>query len=171
MSRSHDPGKDHFDLLPFISILICTLGCLLFVTLSVAAISLHSPGETWSFGEGGQKVVKHPLLVEWDGKEAIWRVDGVEKHASWDYERYKSPTVSADDASSPELKDLLSLLYENKDTTFALVAVRTSGFESFLAFSTVFRQRKIDLGYEPIENGARVRLAPEGSNSSAGKEQ
>ena len=45
-------SADHFDMLPFIAILMCTLGTLLLVTLSMAAVNL-GPGA----GEKGGYVV------------------------------------------------------------------------------------------------------------------
>ncbi len=46
--QQSDMDSDHFDLLPFISILMCVLGCLLLVTISMASLTMGlDAGEAW----------------------------------------------------------------------------------------------------------------------------
>ncbi len=40
METDGDYGTDHFDLLPFIAVLLCVMGCLLLVTISTSAVSV-----------------------------------------------------------------------------------------------------------------------------------
>ena len=71
-----DYSKDHFDLLPFIAILMCMLGCLLLVTISIAALSM-GPGadEGWMLLRDSQDSSKESILIESDGATPIihWR--------------------------------------------------------------------------------------------------
>jgi hypothetical protein len=90
MSGNATEGSDHFDLLPLIGILMCVLGCLLLVTLSMAAISLGvGAGEAWTPASGARMQAeglttdpggiaapktaagKTAILIEWDGTTAV----------------------------------------------------------------------------------------------------
>jgi hypothetical protein len=190
--------KDHFDLLPFIAILMCTLGCLLFVTLSVAALSIGpGRGEGWvpDKAEGTQKT---PVLVEWDGTVAVLHREGHRIKVRWHSSGPDVPpppppgaapgapegppgapapptppgppgmpgapagaapdAALSDPSSQMTFDQMLDWFATNKATQYALFAVRPSGFESFRDFSDEFRNRQIDVGYEPIDQKRTVTL-------------
>ena len=71
-----DSGQeDHFNLLPFIAILLCVLGTELLVTMSMATISLGVGAvEGWVQDKDPAHATKNPTLIEWDGKEATVNV-------------------------------------------------------------------------------------------------
>src|SRR3990170_3655483 len=62
---------DHFDLLPYISILMCTLGTLLLMTVSMTAINL-GPGVGIGIVQAvdTNNMTKLAVLIEWDGHMA-----------------------------------------------------------------------------------------------------
>src|SRR5580692_7467236 len=77
-----DSGQeDHFNLLPFIAILLCVLGTELLVTMSMATISLGVGAvEGWVQDKDPAHATKNPTLIEWDGKTAtVQRQDQDEK--------------------------------------------------------------------------------------------
>lgn len=84
--QGEDFSRDHFDLLPFINILMCTLGCLLLVTLSIAALSLGpSAGEGWiaSQRDSTPATRKQPVLIEWDGTAVSAHLPAGRIQAKW----------------------------------------------------------------------------------------
>lgn len=168
--RRAERKTDHFDLLPFIAILMCMLGCLLLVTLSIAALSLGAgAGEGWIPVADRERAAKTPVLIEWDGKMATIHRQGSKTLAKWeptDLSRVRIGdqwfTLSGKDENlDAELKKLLDELESQRTTHYALFAVRPSGFDSFERFANQFRSRQIDVGYEPIRQEKPVRLLRE----------
>lgn len=167
MRKARESGKDHFDLLPFIAILMCTLGCLLFVTMSIAALSLGpGRGEGWIPVTDSSKMTKTPILVVFDGKKVeIHQEDGKIVSTSWesgsitiDNNGKRQPTGST---ITPEFQQFLEWMYTRKATHYALLAVRPSGFKEMDLFLEEFRYRDIGIGAEPIDQGRSVRLLKE----------
>ena len=146
MRESHQ--ADHFDLLPFIAILMCVLATELLVTISMATISLGvGAAEGWIPARDPNHASKTPVLIEWDGKTAII-------HRGRLRETIQVP--------SPQLEDFLKEMTSHRETDYALFAVRPAGFESYYGLADEFRQRGISVGFEPVEPGKPVRLANEG---------
>ena len=143
-------SDEHFDLLPFIGLLMCVLGVLLFVTLSVAALALGpNASEGWLPLEAENKK-KIPILVEWDGKSAIIHLD----------KKLKSIQAFSDSAgkSTSELSSFVNEMITKRNTHYVLFAVRPSGFKDFQLLADEFREKKVDVGYEPISQDKPVRL-------------
>ncbi|MGH9769906.1 MAG: hypothetical protein ACREAB_20980 [Blastocatellia bacterium] len=168
--RRDERNVDHFDLLPFIAILMCVLGCLLLVTLSVAALSLGAgAGEGWIPVPDRERAVKTPVLIEWDGKVATIHRQGRKIQAKWEMSELSRIRIGGewytlsglDEKLDPELKKLLDELESRRATHYALFAVRPSGFDNFERFANQFRSRQIDVGYEPIKQQKPVRLLGE----------
>jgi biopolymer transport protein ExbD len=166
--RREDHQKDHFDLLPFIAILMCVLGCLLLVTMSIAALSIGpGVGEGWVPTRDRQTASKKPILIEWDGTTAIAHYEGRKLKLKWS----KPSRIRLGDswfalkedsnADREELNKFLDDVAELNQTHYALFAVRPSGFGNFFQFADEFRNRKIDIGYEPIQQEKPVRLLRE----------
>lgn len=167
--RRKNLNSDHFDLLPFIAILMCMLGCLLLVTISIAAISIGpTAGEGWIPTSDPNQTSKIPILIEWDGATAIVHRNGRKKEVKWggSSQRIKLGDTwlnlgSENKEANSEFNKLLDELAVQRATHYALFAVRQSGFDSFFRFSEAFRERKIDVGYEPIHQKKAVRLLEE----------
>jgi hypothetical protein len=161
MSARRESGKDHFDLLPFIAILMCVLGCLLLVTMSIAAISIGPGlGEGWIPGESDRdSSSKIPVLIEWDGKMAVVHRNGARQELAW--ATPKGNDVDPPEASvRAEFDAFLQDMARKRATHYALIAVRPSGFENFARFAYEFRRNDITLGSEPIDQNKPVRLLP-----------
>jgi hypothetical protein len=174
--RYAESNADHFDLLPFIAILMCLLGCLLLVTLSIAALSLGAGvGEGWIPTSDSTRPDKTPILIEWDGKTATIHRQGRKLQVKWEPALGRIDLSGSVDLSKlsellsqrkpveldPQLKTVLEELATQRDTHYALFAVRPSGFENFEEFADLFRDRQINVGYEPLKQEKTVRLLQE----------
>jgi len=154
--RNENIDKDHFDLLPFIAILMCMLGTLLLVTISVAALSMGPGlGEGWIPVREGTETSKTPVLIEWDGTVTTFHRDG---------KKIPLRLTAITEQNNPEFDRLLEELVQNRETHYALFAVRPSGFDSFNEFANAFKSRDISIGYEPIKQERSVRLLKEESH-------
>lgn len=159
MRHNREDGGDHFDLLPFIAILMCTLGCLLLVTLSVASISIGATqGEGWIPVYDKHSAAKlKPILVEWDGKDLILHPqDG--KPIKTAYAANQVSLASDSKSLSPELKTFIDWMVSHKATNYVLVAVRPSAFGSVYPLLDEFRSKDIGVGYEPVEQHREIHL-------------
>jgi biopolymer transport protein ExbD len=146
-----DSGQeDHFNLLPFIAILLCVLGTELLVTMSMATISLGVGAvEGWVQDKDPAHATKNPTLIEWDGKEAtVQRQDRDEKF----------PLALDSKTLPPEFAVVINELASRRETDYALFAVRPSGFENYYRLAQMFKARGIDVGDEPVEQGKKIRL-------------
>ena len=161
---------DHFDLLPYIAILMCTLGTLLLMTLSMTAINL---GPAAGIGivptTETNRPSKLPMLIEWDGENVHVHHDQTIESIKVDDEpklgfQDGHIAVIYDDKLNPIMDNLVKLT----NTDYALFVVRPSGFSNFMSLRGRFDQRDIPLGYEPFEQGRPVRLLekkPRSTNS------
>lgn len=153
--------QDHFDLLPFIAVMMCLLGTLLLVTMSMAAINVGAgAGEGWvPEQDPGAKI---PVLIEWDGRYATWHSDQGVRQIDVGITGYPLPFgARRRQANAPEpetLDNLLDNLEARKLTHYALFAVRPRGFWNFRRFESRFQSRGIETGAEPVEEGKPVHL-------------
>lgn len=159
-----DHSRDHFDLRPFIAIMMCVLACLLLVTMSIAALSIGpGVGEGWVPSGDAGSAAKQPVLIEWDGTVAVvHQGSGRRLIGKWSGGQSLSivngEIVAETLSSDGILEGVLSDLERRRDTHYALFAVRPSGFATLNRFADVFRDRKIAVGYEPIVQDKAVRL-------------
>jgi hypothetical protein len=147
--RKH-PSDEHFDMLPFIGLLMCVLGVLLFVTLSVAALAIGPNVKEGWLPIDAQQRKKIPILLEWDGQSAVIHAE--------DQSKLVQTFLDSDDKNTPELSSFLTAMVAKRKTHYVLFAVRPSGFENFQLVADQFREKKIDVGYEPIPQDKNVRL-------------
>lgn len=151
---------DHFDLLPYIAILMCTLGTLLLMTLSMTAINL---GPAAGVGivptVGTNRQAKLPILVEWDGRTVnVHRGQKLDAIATDDDPKIGLEkgqlTLIYDDKLNPVLDELA----QRSNTHYALFVLRPSGFSNFMSLRARFERRGLPIGYEPFEQDRPVRL-------------
>lgn len=141
---------DHFDMLPFIGLLMCVLGVLLFVTLGIAAIAVGPNVKEGWLPIADQNRQKVPVLIEWDGSQAVIHTQ-------------KQPlSVQAFSGAgftpTSELSKFVGEMAAKRNTHYVLFAVRPSGFSNFQIFADNFRTKRVDVGYEPIPQDKAVRL-------------
>jgi len=169
---------------------MCVLGCLLLVTMSMAAISVGvdagKRGEGWTVVGRADGHKKTPILIEWDGSAAVIHHNGKKVTVKWSKpsgflvrgsilggskrsDGDDEPLwISAGDtpASDKEFHKQLKELEGLRATHYALFAVRPSGFKTFQRFADEFRGRKIDVGFEPIRQDRPVRLLLQETNDA-----
>jgi hypothetical protein len=161
MTGGQSRGGEHFDLLPFINILMCTLGCLLLIALSMASLSLGSAPEDWRVVPDSDSASQHkvPILLTWDGKMIVAQLASDGLCMSW------PPNLAMDQGSCPpgtklsDFEALSTYLGSRKSTHYALIAVRPSGFENFRELTKALTAQGISIGYEPISQAKQVRLS------------
>jgi len=168
-SKNYNHNSDHFDLLPFIAILMCLLGALLLITMGMTAINL-GPGanEGWTV-ISDSLANKTPVLIEWDGDNAIIHQADSVKNAKWTASTQKifnkkGKLIQISDSLSldPVLWTAIQDLQHNRNSKFVLFAVRPSGFHNFTLFAEEFRNRDIEIAKEPIEQNKKVRIRNSG---------
>ena len=147
--RNHS-SDEHFDMLPFIGLLMCILGVLLFVTLSVAGLAIGPNVKEGWLPVDAQQRNKIPILLEWDGHSAVIHAE--------DQSKSVQPFLGSDNKNTPELSTFLIAMVAKRKTHYVLFAVRPSGFENFQLVADQFREKKVDVGYEPIPQDKNVRL-------------
>lgn len=141
-------STEHFDMLPFIGLLMCILGVLLFVTLSVAALALGpNVKEGWLPVQSTDRK-KVPILLEWDGSVAIIH------HGS----ELSKVVAFSSSKNTAELSGFINDMVAKRNTHYVLFAVRPSGFKNFQLLADQFRDKRVDVGYEPIPQDKNVRL-------------
>lgn len=140
---------EHFDMLPFIGLLMCVLGVLLFVTLSIAALALGPNVKEGWLPITDESRKKTPVLIEWDGTKALIHT-----------EKQPLSVQAFSDAETPtnELSRFVTDMAAKRQTHYVLFAVRPSGFKNFQVLADTFRTKRVDIGYEPIQQDKAVRL-------------
>jgi hypothetical protein len=148
---SREPAReDHFDLLPFIAILMCVLATELLVTMSMSTISVGAgAAEGWVPTIDPERPGKVPVLVEWDGEAAVLHADEARERIALEVQGGQP---------SAGLDRLLKYIEPRRDTHYALFAVRPRGFENYFRLAGEFRKRNITIGDEPVEQGKTIRL-------------
>ena len=137
-------------MLPFIGLLMCVLGVLLFVTLSVAALAMGPNVKEGWLPLDDYTTGKTPILVEWDGTNAVIHRDN----------QAISVAVYSTGKSSitPQFSAFVTEMERKRKSDYVLFAVRPSGFVNFQMLADEFRNKRIDIGYEPIAQDRSVRL-------------
>ena len=129
---------------------MCVLGVLLFVTLSVAALAIGPNVKEGWLPLQAEDSKKIPNLLEWDGTNAVI-------HRG---KQTSSMVVYANGRLSPtsEFSLFVGEMVKKRKSEYVLFAVRPTGFGNFQSIADEFRNRKVDIGYEPIAQDKAVRL-------------
>jgi hypothetical protein len=170
-------------LFPILSVLVCLLGTLILMMGAVTSVSL-GPGRTVLINVTGASSPrrKQPTYLEWDGTALTVHpsrtrvpidVEGTDlsqaeisdllrRHSGVDdvmpfYWAAVDAKYGAQIAATP-LAQLLDEVAAEASGRYLVVFVRPSGFASFVHVRNFLIRRHIDIGYEPIEQGYRVRV-------------
>lgn len=140
-----------FDLFPFLSILACVLGCLLLVVMVTVALSV-GPGAAQIIEIEGTSD-KTPVVIEWDGTSVVLHPEKVRVSAA--------AALAKDGRNDSPFGKLLDRLEAKKKESYVFVLVRPSGFDNFGTLRAAVGRRKLDIGYEPIEQHRSIGVAEE----------
>lgn len=134
-------------LFPFLSILVCLMGVLAFVMVSIAVLAATNPTvriaelPTRANGNGG----KTPVFVECHGDHLVIHP-----------ERTEQPLATLELPGSP-FQRLVERL-DASDREYAFFTIYPEGIEAFLQARNVIEARGLDLGYEPMLDGWQLDL-------------
>ena len=135
-------------LFPFLSILVCLMGILAFIMVAIVLISTANP--EISIRLQGQKA-KTPAFVECHGGHMILHPN-----------RTRVPLDRAFEAGSPFI-GLLDEVAAKASTSYVIVFVYPEGIGCFREARALIEERALDIGYEPVLKGWRLRLESRGS--------
>ena len=161
---------------------MCVLGCLLLVTMSMAAISVGvdvaKRGEGWTVVGPAAGYQKTPILIEWDGSTAVIHRDGGKVAVKWSkpsgflvrtpfgrqqaFGRRRGTRLDFGwghyPASDKEFHKQLKELEGLRQRTTRCSPCDPPASRRLIASPTNSAGRKIDIGYEPIRQERPVRL-------------
>lgn len=148
MRRRSRISKIETELFPFLSVLACTIGTLILLIIVVSTETLSDNPEVTIIAksEDGLNKQKQPRYIECKG-------DGVVIYPSEIF----VPLAQLNQANSPLLK-LIAEVKEKQDQEYVIVAVRPSGIEVFQQVRELIETEGIDIGYEPIEEGWKLKI-------------
>ena len=156
---------DHFDLLPYIAVLMCMLGCLLFITLSLVSLSLINVGLIFL----PHPAPKTPIKVEWAQQGAV--MQDLKEPIRWSDQAWltleSGDTQNLTDQDTPPAFQQLLAKCKGKDAGYYPVfAVRPSGFKTFGAIHDLCARDGIQIGYYPAGEKQRVTLVVDAKAAS-----
>jgi hypothetical protein len=136
------------ELFPFLSILACTIGTLILLIIVISTQTLSSSPEVTIIAktEIGKNRSKKPRYLE-------CRKDGVIIYPNQEF----VPINKLNNVDS-KLLQLISEVKENNEREYVIVAIRPQGIEVFKQVRNLIESQGIDLGYEPIEEGWKLKI-------------
>lgn len=150
MPRSLRTRKSvEIDLFPFLSILACTIGTLilLIVVITSEIVGNQKQVTIVAKNDNGLNATKQPRYIE-------CRSDGIVIHP----EGTLVASSSLENEFSP-LGTLLQKIDRNKE--YLIVAVRPDGIDVFKQVRELIEDRGIDIGYEPLDKGWKLKIKSE----------
>ncbi|MGK7895445.1 MAG: hypothetical protein AB4041_10930 [Microcystaceae cyanobacterium] len=146
--RLRNQSSITIELFPFLSILACTIGTLILLIIVITTQVFDNSREITiiATSEDGKNRTKTPRYIE-------CREDGVLLHPSQKFVPDYQLT-----AYNSSLSQLLSELRQNKSKEYLIVAVRPDGIEVFQKVRKLVEEQGIDIGYEPIDQGWKLKI-------------
>jgi len=137
------------ELFPFLSILACTIGTLILLIVAMSAQTVSDEREVsiiaYSDGNGVNKS-KTPRYLEC-GKDGVII-----------YPSEVLVTFSELSNSNNPLAQLLQEISAKRHQEYLILAVKPDGIEVFKEVRYLIEQRGIDLGYEPFDEGWKLKV-------------
>lgn len=137
------------ELFPFLSILACTIGTLILLIIVLTTQLLSNQREITILAKtetDGENQGKIPRYIE-------CREDGVIVYPSQKF-------IPKSDINNPrsELSNLITEVRKNKDQEYLIVVLRPEGIEVFQQVRDRVEKLGIDIGYEPLEKGWKLKI-------------
>lgn len=149
MRRRSKSNKIELELFPFLSVLACTIGSLILLIIVLSTETLKDNPEVTIIAKteaGGVNRKKQPRYIE-------CKEDGIVIYPSQEF-------VSKNELSQPnsKLANFITEIKKNKDKEYVIVAVRPNGIDVFQKVRDLIEKEEIDIGYEPIEEGWKLKI-------------
>lgn len=146
--RAISRPSTEIELFPFLSILACTIGTLILLIIVLTTQMFGDQGAVTIVAktENGTNSNKTPRYLECKANGVV--IYPGEKFVA------KANLYSP---SSP-FKQLLEQVKNNKNKQYLIVVIRPDGVEIFQEIREVIEKQGIDIGYEPIEQGIKLKL-------------
>lgn len=147
--RTFSRNSLEVELFPFLSILACTIGTLILLIIVLTTQLLSNQREITILAKtenDGKNNSKIPRYIE-------CREDGVILHPSQKF----IPKADLNNSRS-ELSKLIAEVRKNKDKEYLIVVLRPEGIEVFQEVRDRVEKQGIDIGYEPIEKGWKLKV-------------
>ena len=136
------------ELFPFLSVLVCTIGTLILLIIVVTSQILSNQRQVTivARSESGQNQTKTPRYIECQG-------NGIIIYPSQDL-------VLKEDIDSPSsaLRRLLDEVSSRRNEEYLIVAIRPDGIDVFDKVRNLIEKENIDIGFEPIDEGWRLKI-------------
>ncbi|MEA5621176.1 hypothetical protein VB711_25565 [Cronbergia sp. UHCC 0137] len=136
------------ELFPFLSVLACTIGVLILLIIVLMAQTFSNQRQITIVAktENGQNQSKQPRYIE-------CRNDGIIIYPS-----EKFVALNELNSSYSSLQTLLEEVKNNRDKQYLIVAIRPDGIEVFKIIRALIESEGIDIGYEPIDEGWKLKI-------------
>lgn len=133
-------------LFPFIDVLGGTIGILVLL-IAIFAIQMQSGSRVIQlFADTGSVQTKSPRYVICDGK-------GVRL-----FNGSSEESIRSDSLGDGRLASFLGELQSNSKRLYLIIGVKPSGFEIFKTVRSMAEGLKVDVGYEPLDEGWQIKL-------------
>ncbi len=142
------PQAPNIDLFPFLSVLACTIGSLilLIVVITSQTLSDEKTVTIEIIDEEGSNKTKVPRYVEC-GQEGVII-----------YPDETKVSLSDLNVEGSAFRKLLEELETRRDQEYIILAIKPDGYDIFYEARKLVEERRIDLGYEPIDEGWKLRV-------------
>lgn len=146
--KPHSRSSIEMELFPFLSVLACTIGTLILLIIVITTQTLSSEKQVKivARNETGKNQAKTPRYLE-------CREDGI---VIYPEEKFV-PTINISNSNSA-LSQLISDVQKNSNQEYLIVAIRPKGIKVFRQVRTIIEKAKIDIGYEPINEGWTLKI-------------
>ncbi|ACY13729.1 hypothetical protein [Haliangium ochraceum] len=157
-------AAQHVNLFPMFNLLLCTLGVLVFILITITIISMGTGKRTaiTPMPSAAGREDKEALYLEWTGldivahpsRDALRLQRDVRAMRTWrETFEYFDGALAGTTAGR-----LIADAADNASSRYIVVLIRPSGFESFINLRGYIESKGIDIGYEPIDDDWIVRM-------------
>jgi biopolymer transport protein ExbD len=149
MRRRSKSNKIELELFPFLSVLACTIGSLILLIIVLSTETLKENPEVTIIAKteaGGVNRKKQPRYIE-------CKEDGIVIYPSQEF-------VPKNELTKPnsKLANFITEIKQNREKEYVIVAVRPNGIDVFQKVRELIEKEEIDIGYEPIEEGWKLKI-------------
>ena len=139
------PPSIEIELFPFLSVLVCTIGSLLFL---IIIVSVQAVNQDW---------IPMEIIANKEGKTARFVECSDEGIIIYNSKQEFIPS-QAIASSNAALITFLDEISQQKEQEYILVVIRPSGIANFKKVRYLVESRNIDIGYVPFREKRPLRI-------------